>query len=100
MLFDLNGNTYQVKFARDNRLPKPTTTAELFIKDGNEFKSLNIKGHAFCNPKDKFEKSKGRKIALASLLRTHLFKHGETLFSATKEDKTKIWEIYFKEHKK
>jgi len=100
MLFDLNGNTYQVKFSRtmNSDSPKPLTIADLLIKDGDEFVHLFINGLAKCNPKDKFEKSKGRKMALRNLiskLTPSRFK-----YELTKEDKTMIWEIYFKEHKK
>lgn len=97
MLFDLNGNTYQVKFFRAN----PSTVAELWIKDGENFQYLYLSGESHCNPKDRFEKSKGRKIALANLLKELSRKAiNYTGNEITKEDRAKIWEIYFKEHKK
>lgn len=99
MLFDLNGNTYQIKFYRIY----PATIAELFIKDGEIFQSLGIEGVSKCNPKDKFEKSKGRKIALAKLLNIIDNSHRGDIGMGVilgKETRTRIWEIYFKEHKK
>jgi hypothetical protein len=49
---------------------------------------------SLCNPKDRFVKSTGRKLALARLL-----KETQEL-NLSREDRVKIWEIYFKEHKK
>lgn len=91
MIFDLNGNKYKVSFYRI----KTTTFAKLYkwIEELKTYMEINLCA-ALCNPKDRFEKSKGRKIALARLL-------SETKeLSLSKEDRAKIWEIYFKEHKK
>lgn len=100
MLFDLNGNTYQVKFFRNNLLlvSSRATIAELWIKDGDGQSIMLLSAESYCNPKDRFEKSKGRKIALAKLLKDAGKK--AVFLRLSKEDRAKIWEIYFKEHKK
>lgn len=91
MLFDLNGNKYKVKFYRNDR----TTFAELqqYINELNTFMNINLVA-ALCNPKDRFKKSTGRKIAFARLL-----KETQEL-NLSREQKTRLWEIYFMEHKK
>jgi hypothetical protein len=97
MLFDLNGEEFQVKFSRTGTI----THAELLAKSNNEFSYTGISGISYCNPKDRFEKSKGRKIALAKLLNAMLeYEPQLGVLNLGKEQRTKIWEIYFKEHKK
>ena len=98
MLFDLNGNTYQVRFFRRNLDDKRITIADLLIKDSEEFTHLLVNGMSICSPKDRFEKSKGRKVALAKLIK--LLTVRLIGYELTKEDRACIWEIYFKEHKK
>jgi hypothetical protein len=91
MLFDLNGSKYMVKFKRQ----QTTTFAYLFkyINETIKFFPMNLAA-SLCNPKDRFVKSTGRKLALARLL-----KETQEL-NLSREDRVKIWEIYFKEHKK
>lgn len=95
MLFDLNGNTYRMAFSRAGN----TTRAILSIKDGDIFQDLHH-ADSICSEKDRFEKSKGRKVALARLLNDLDMNYGILIKPLSKEDRTKIWEIYFKEHKK
>lgn len=96
MLFDLNGYRYMVKFKRYGT----TTIAELYTIWNNniDYNYTNLYTEAKCNPKDRFEKSKGRKVALAKLL--DKLTVNLVGVEVTKEDRTRIWEIYFKEHKK
>lgn len=98
MLFDLNGNQFQVKFSRTGTV----TYADLYQnKPDIGFDCLNIVGIAQCNPKDRFEKSKGRKIALAKLLKAMIeYEPQLGVLNLGKEQRANIWEIYFKEHKK
>jgi hypothetical protein len=91
MLFDLNGNKYKVKFYR---IQTSTFAAlEQWIPSLNTYMAINICA-SLCNPKDKFVKSTGRKVALARVL------HETPELQLTKEDRARIWETYFKEHKK
>lgn len=99
MIFDLNGSKYMVKFFRStNKVTKefkPTTFAKLykFVNELNTWMEINLTA-ALCNPKDNYSKSKGRKLALHRLL-------SETQeLDLSKENRTRIWEIYFKEHRK
>jgi hypothetical protein len=101
MLFDLNGSKFMVKFSRINA----KTFAELWQYDEilKFWDCLNIMGIAERSMKDRFEKSKGRKIALKKLfqrMNVFAFEDNNSVLSNTKEQRTKIWEIYFKEHKK
>jgi hypothetical protein len=98
MLFDLNGQEFQVKFSRTGT----TTHAELLAFDDNgKFSYTGISGISYCNPKDRFEKSKGRKIALAKLLNAMVeYEPQLGVLNLGKKQRAKIWEIYFKEHKK
>jgi hypothetical protein len=103
MLFDLNGNKFMVKFSRAGT----TTFAELWMYRNItlDYDCLNILGIAECSPKDIFEKSKGRKVALAKLFiqMNEFYKEEPAEYWSlgnNKEDRAKIWEIYFKEHKK
>lgn len=87
MLIKLNDLNFEIRFYRQF----PYTWAELWDSD------IILVGEARCSDKDRFEKSKSRKIALAKLLQ----KMGKSEhFSITKEDRTNIWNKYFEEHKK
>ena len=101
MLFDLNGNKFMVKFSR----LAVHTFAELWQEKSDlRFDCLNIVGIAECSKKDIFQKSKGRKVALKKLfdeMNTFAIEDDRLNYlNNNKEDRTRIWEIYFKEHKK
>ena len=100
MFFELNGKTYGVKFSRAGT----TTFANLFVVgESGELLPTNIEGTAVLYYKDKFEKSKGRKIALADLLLQIQTPIEDAEFipeGLTKEDREKIWKKYFEKHKK
>lgn len=101
MLFALNGSKLGVKFYRNGT----TTTAELihFDESFNDYMITNIKGISYCNPKDRFEKSKGRKIALAKLLKkmNEFATEGSyEKYGTDKEQRAEIWNIYFSQHNK
>lgn len=91
MLFDLDGKQFKVSFYRIGT----TTFAKLcqFASEINSWFEVNTCA-ALCNPKDRFEKKIGRKIALSRIL------HETEELHLSKEDRAAIWEIYFKEHKK
>ncbi len=102
MFFELNGKTYGVKFSRHEK----STYAEL--KKVNETSGLDTTGIlSIAKPyyTDRFEKSKGRKEALAGLLDDMQQFHDENPerypdYNMTKEVRTMIWETYFKTHRK
>src|SRR6185369_3540961 len=101
MLFELNGAKFMVKFSRVGT----NTFAELWQeKPDIGFDCLNIMGISYCNPKDRFEKSKGRKIALKKLLNEmNVFAIEDdrlNYLNNSREQRAEIWKIYFKEHKK
>ncbi len=100
MFFELNGTTYGVKFRRADT----TTIAELIsIHPEHGIDYTNLVGIARLNPKDRFVKSTGRKIALTNLLnRMEEISAGDTEpeFTLSKEDRRKIWNRYFETHKK
>lgn len=99
MYFELNGKTYRVKFYRSNTF----TFAELWTIENGELDFPGLMGIAKLNPKDRFVKKIGRKVALASLLnRMEQVSAGNTEpeFILSYEDRKNIWEIYFKTHKK
>lgn len=54
----------------------------------NEDKEIVRREVAACSPEDTFNRSIGRKVSMARLLRTF-----------SKEDRTAIWDEYFKMHK-
>lgn len=99
MRFELEDFTYEVKFTRAG-----TTTYAILWKEvlHNTWDCTNIVGESHCNPKDRFEKGKGRKIALAKLLkRMNEVSAGDSIpeFNLTKEIRQTIWTEYFKHHK-
>jgi hypothetical protein len=80
------------------------TTCCIFDEDEND---LINKGFAFCNPKDRFCKAVGRKVALTYAMwtskettikdekgNTKIVREMIPVF--TKEERTKIWQEYFK----
>ncbi len=100
MFFELNNTTYGVKFTREGT----TTLATLYkVLETGELVETNVVGKAILYYKDKFEKAKGRKIALADLLWQVRVPDEESEIlpeGLTKEDRAKIWEIYFETHKR
>jgi hypothetical protein len=95
MLFNLKDYQLMVKFKRVNT----STFAFLYESDADGvYHEMALWGESHCNPKDKFVKSTGRKKALARLLSK--IDSNTFAFNLTKEDRKKIWDIYFKEHKK
>jgi len=99
MFFDLNGKTYSVRFSRLNT----TTLASLsVVKENGTLVETGIQGTATLYHTDRFEKSKGRKVALADLLWQVERPDDEGVIpeGLSKEDKTKIWDEYFKNHRK
>lgn len=99
MFFELNGKTYGVKFHREGT----TTLASLFVVgEGGELTATTVQGIAVLHHNDRFEKSKGRKVALADLLYDISIpdEEGPVPQGLTKEDRAKIWEEYFKKHNK
>lgn len=62
----------------------------------------NVCEESKCHPNDNFDKSKGRKVALAKLLK-HVNSDKALLGMTHKLSKIKrrqIWNIYFQEHRK
>lgn len=96
MLFSLNGSEFMVKFERNNDV----TVAKLFEFDADKnLYDLLIHGRSVRKHNDKFSKSIGRKKALANLFKV-MNQTKVTPYVTTKQQRTEIWKIYFKEHKK
>lgn len=101
MYFELNKQTYQIKFYREGT----TTSAELFevskTPEGeNAIMHTGIAGIASLHFSDRFVKKVGRVVALTKLLEIlsdHDTDYGRVL---SREDRKTIWEAYFKTHKK
>lgn len=99
MFFELNGKTYQVKFRREGT----TTFAQFFqVQSDGTFVKLEYEGTAVLYYTDRFEKSKGRKIALADLLWKYSVPddEGEIPEGLDKDARQKIWAEYFLHFKK
>jgi hypothetical protein len=99
MFFDIDGKRYGVKFSRNGT----TTYAELVKVQEWGLDYPGLVGIATLHPRDRFVKKTGRKVALAGLLyRMNEVSAGDTEpeFNLTKEDRAKIWEEYFRSHKK
>jgi len=98
MFFQANNTTFAVKFHRIGT----TTIADLFQVRDEILVSTEIQGKAVLYYKDTFEKSKGRKVALADLIYQISVPDAEGVVpeGLTKEDKAMIWEQYFKTHNK
>lgn len=95
MFFELENKTYCVKFYRTGT----TTVAELFQVEAGEMLSLEIYGIARPYHTDRFEKSKGRKIALADLI-WQTWGLGDGGYEISKEQRKMIWDKYFERHNK
>lgn len=99
MFFEYNGKTYCVKFKREGT----TTFATLFIVDEKDgLIPANVSGVAVLYYKDKFQKSKGRKVALSDVLYQLSTPDPDGIFpnGLSKEDKAAIWQEYFKRFNK
>jgi hypothetical protein len=98
MFFSVNNQTYSVKFMLEGK----STIATLYKVDGdNGLLMTGIFGTATLYYLDKFDKKKGRKEALADLLiNMELIFNTIGNYKFSKEDRTKIWEEYFRNHKK
>lgn len=99
MFVEINGKTYLVKFRREGT----TTFALLFRVEKDEgLVPLMGVGVASLYFKDRFEKAKGRKVALADLLWKYSIpdSEGEIPEGIDKETREKIWIEYFKQFKK
>lgn len=99
MYFEIRGVTYQVRFHREGT----TTFAQLFqVQSDGTLVKLEGEGIATLYYTDRFEKSKGRKEALADLLWKYSVPdvEGEIPEGLDKEDRQKIWTEYFLHFKK
>lgn len=110
MFFELEGNTYRIKFYRTG----VTTVAELFevkktvddLGDDTAMTSLGVYGIARPYHTDRFEKSTGRKVALANLLKNLSYEWmndeepDPRPVVLEREDRAMIWAKYFESHKK
>lgn len=106
MFFQLGNTTYGVRFSRNGT----TTYAELMrVQEDGTLMNTNVLGIGTLYYKDRFEKSKGRKAALARLLDEMQQFHAEFSISGnhehlqwnmTHEVRKNIWEEYFKTHRK
>lgn len=103
MFFELEGNTYRIKFYRMGK----NTIAELFQVDAQAgedvpgMTSLGVYGVASVYHTDTFVKKVGRKVALSNLLAglSDPESPAAPLF-LNKEDREMIWAKYFESHKK
>lgn len=103
MFFEINNTLYAVKFRRSGTATEAELCNVAVGEKRMELDETNIKGIAYCNPKDRFEKSKGRKVALAKLLnQMHQFfvEGSHPDFNMTKDIREQIWASYFVNHKK
>lgn len=102
MRFDLNNRKFMIKFYPKN----PIFYAELWIFDDDTkyWNCLDVVGKAECSNKDSFDKSKGRKLAIARMFKemnNFVFEQDAEYTLNTKEWRKKFWEeTYFKECKK
>lgn len=94
MYFELNGKTYRVSFSRIGK----RTFARLLEVTPDGLVDRFPLGTSAPHYTDKFEKSRGRKIALADLIwQTWGTEEG---YEISKEDRAKIWKVYFEKHNK
>lgn len=78
-----NSHGLRFNFSHESALTRRYTECFVLNKEGKTV------GHgvATCHPHDRFERSKGRKIALASALQSMCF---------AKEERSQVWTDYFK----
>lgn len=100
MFFELKGKTYHVKFRREGT----TTFAKLFVvNETGKMEDTEIEGKAVLYHTDRFNKSTGRKTALADLLWIISIPDEDGVIpeGITKEEREKvIWKAYFEIHRK
>ena len=98
MYIEINGITYRVKFFTEGNM----TFAELYkVEVDGILTQAFIDGVAILHPNDHFEKAKGRKVALADLLENlEGILWAISNYRLTKNERTLIWEEYFKTFKK
>lgn len=97
MYFELENKTYCVKFYRQNT----TTFAELLAVTDEGLSYTGLIAFAILHPNDRFEKSKGRKVALAYLLEILSDHNTESPFNPLKKEQRQyIWQKYFERHNK
>lgn len=108
MILAINGKEYWVDFTYGTS-KKPvikngvkslrgpvvrTSTAVLNRKtDEGENEFSGLLGTAFCSEKDRFEKSKGRKVAFSNLL--DVISESQEFGPLSKEDRKELWRQYF-----
>lgn len=97
MYFQLHGKTYRVRFYRTDNM----TFAELHLVKEDDIVFTGLDGVAIKSPKDREDRGKGRKVALADLLdnMTNVFGTIAGL-EITKADRESIWARYFESHRK
>lgn len=91
---DINGKSYSVMFERDKRPTRRGTFCFIYRTDGTrpgqdgepEYTGQAFPSMTICNPKDNFDKNKGRKWALKYALKHRGF---------NREERTKFWQAYF-----
>lgn len=86
MKFQLDGQDYSVTFAynrHDDGSPY-STDCEISKVNNGQFESIAF-GCASCDSRDNFDKSKGRKLALAKALQGSIF---------NKEQREAVWVFY------
>lgn len=113
MFISVNDKTWAVKFSRQGT----TTLADLFRVTDEGLVATGIQGVAKVYYTDRFEKSQGRKEALANLLDKVSIHYQEVLdddgylvdivpvypdtpLVLNKEMRTQIWDQYFQSHRK
>jgi len=102
MIIEIENQVYIIKFQRTGE----NTYAWLFRIDNGDFKfpsNTGLVGIAKCSKKDQYKKSTGRKVALTKLFkRMNEISAGDTKpeFNLTKEERQRLWNIYFETHKK
>lgn len=97
MFFELRGVTYQIRFSRTGT----TTFAHLFrVENDGTLHEMEGVGIAELFHTDRFEKAKGRKVAVADLLWKYSVpdSEGEIPEGLSKEDREEIWKKYFEQH--
>lgn len=99
MKFELNGSNYLVRFSHNNssegRHGRSTTAQLLKTESDHTVLTTGAFAVSFCNEKDNFVRSTGRKLAF-----TRLLDNMQNLGIITKENRANLWETYFQNFKK
>lgn len=99
MLVELSNQLYQIKFERRQNEYRAFLFKAKNVDGGQDrpqFTYAGFVGSSYCHPNDQFRRATGRKLALARLI--ELMSGG--YLELDKEDRRKIWNIYFETHKK